>query len=245
MTALGDVVAVEGRFARSASLERDASATEPLVGYVPTARALDVVGRIAGAAASGPAGGAWSLTGPYGSGKSSLGLLLDAVFGPSGDTRDAALAMLVAAPDTTERILQAHSAHRTEQRGFYRGLVTACREPLAHTVLRALHSAVRRSFGAIPPTAAFGAADTLAQALEDAEASLGDPRRTGPSPAALLEVACCLAADGPLLLLIDEFGKNLEAAADGALPASADPYLLQQLAEAGGGRGLPIFYRCC
>ena len=65
-----------------------------------------------------------------------------------------------------------------------------------------------------------------------------DPRRTGPSPAALVEIARCLAEDAPLLLIVDEFGKNLEAIGDSR---SADPYLLQQLAEAGQGSGLPIF----
>ncbi len=47
-----------------------------------------------------------------------------------------------------------------------------------------------------------------------------------------------IAAESPLLLVIDEFGKNLEAIRDGS---DADPYLLQQLAEAGQGAGLPIF----
>ena len=65
-----------------------------------------------------------------------------------------------------------------------------------------------------------------------------DPRRTGPSPAALVEIARCLAEDAPLLLIVDEFGKNLEAIGDSRI---ADPYLLQQLAEAGQGSGLPIF----
>ena len=48
----------------------------------------------------------------------------------------------------------------------------------------------------------------------------------------------CLAAEAPLLLIIDEFGKNLEAITE---RSDADPYLLQQLAEAGQGSGLPIF----
>ena len=51
-------------------------------------------------------------------------------------------------------------------------------------------------------------------------------------------MARCLAEDAPLLLIIDEFGKNLEAISDGS---DADPYLLQQLAEAGQGADLPIF----
>ena len=123
-------------------------------------------------------------------------------------------------------------------------MVTADREPLSYTVLRALHSAVRRSFGGIPSASSFSAAASLEHALEDA--SSNDPRRRGPSPAALLEVARCLASDGPLLLVIDEFGKNLEALASESRPRASgdegsDPYLLQQLAEAGQGDGLPIF----
>lgn len=149
--------------------------------------------------------------------------------------------MFEEAPDTAALVRSAHSRHGTEECGFHRGLVTARREPLTHTVLRALHAAVRCSFGDIPPEEVFGANRFLTQALADAEASVGDPRRAGPSPVALLETARCLASERPLLLVIDEFGKNLEALADGVATTSADPYLLQQLAEAAGGRSLPIF----
>jgi len=110
--------------------------------------------------------------------------------------------------------------------------------------LRALHRAVRRSFGPVPTASSFSAAPVLEHALEDASSQ--DPRRRGPSPGALVEVARGLAADGPLLLVIDEFGKNLEALASSSSPSApgdegSDPYLLQQLAEAGQGDGLPIF----
>ena len=47
-----------------------------------------------------------------------------------------------------------------------------------------------------------------------------------------------MAESAPLLLIVDEFGKNLEGIGDST---EADPYLLQQLAEAGQGSGLPIF----
>ncbi len=97
MVVLADRIDVAGRFARSANVERDAALTEPLEGYVVTARALDVVQRVSAAAETGSAGGAWSITGPYGSGKSSLALLLDAAFGPAGPTREAALGLLDAA----------------------------------------------------------------------------------------------------------------------------------------------------
>ena len=237
MPTLADHVRILPRFARSANLERDAGRSQPLEGYIVTARALEAVDRILTVATTQQAGGAWSLTGPYGSGKSSLVLLLDALLGPDGATRDTAVGLLEAAnPDMADLVWAAHDNQGTQEAGFHRGLVTAAREPLNHTVLRGLHSAVLAAFGKIPSTRRFSAAGALEAALSDAASE--DPRRTGPSPAALIEVAKCLASDRPLFLVIDEFGKNLEAIADSS---DGDPYLLQQLAEAGQGSGLPIF----
>jgi len=237
MKVLADAISIESRYARSANLERDADRPEPLDGYIITARALDVVERVATVAATGSAGGAWSLTGPYGSGKSSLALLLDAAFGEEGETRQVALDLIGEASDgVCEQIQQAHDRHETRQRGFNRGLVTADREPISNTVLRALRSAVIRRYGKIPSANQFQAVKTLRGAIKDSEST--DLRRSGPSPAALLEIARCLAQDAPLLLVVDEFGKNLEAIRDGG---DTDPYLLQQLAEAGQGSGMPIF----
>ena len=237
MTVLADHISVLDRFARSANLERDVDRPEPLDGYIVTARALEVVERVVAVAASGPAGGAWSLTGPYGSGKSSLALLLDAAFGPASPTRKLAWRLFdETSPAVGESIRQAHDRHHTRDSGFNRGLITANREPIDHTLLRALHSAVLRRYGKLPSSGTFQAAHTLRRALEDA--STNDPRRTGPSVTATVEIARCLAEDAPLLLIIDEFGKNLEAIGDST---EADPYLLQQLAEAGQGSGLPIF----
>ncbi|MXZ99366.1 MAG: hypothetical protein F4Z23_10050, partial [Acidimicrobiaceae bacterium] len=151
MPTLADCIEVSGRFARSANLERDLARPEPLEGYVLTARGLDVVERIATAAAAGSAGGAWSLTGPYGSGKSSLALLLDAAFGGRSKLRRAALGLVDGTSAATgDLIRRAHRRHGTLDRGFNRALVTATREPLARTVARALRSAALRD-GTPPP----------------------------------------------------------------------------------------------
>ena len=237
MSVLADHISVLDRFARSTNLERDIGRLEPLDGYIVTARALDVVERVAAVAASGMAGGAWSLTGPYGSGKSSLALLLDAASGPDGPTRTRAWKLIdETSPAVGESIRRAHERHRTMDSGFHRGLITASREPIGHTLLRALQSAALRRYGKLPSSGKFRAADTLKRAIEDSAAN--DPRRTGPSATELVETARCLAENAPLLVIIDEFGKNLEAIGDSS---EADPYLLQQLAEAGQGSGLPIF----
>ena len=237
MPTLADHIKVLPRFARSANLERDSAQAGPLEGYVVTARALEAVERILTVAATKRSGGAWSLTGPYGSGKSSLALFLNAVLGPGGDVRNAATELLATAKsDVSHLPFATHDNHDTQVDGFHRALVTAAREPLSHTVLRGLHRSVLEAYGRIPTACDFAAADALQAALRDAASE--DPRRTGPSPAALVEVAKCLAEDRPLLLVIDEFGKNLEAIGDSS---DADPYLLQQLAEAGQGSGLPLF----
>ena len=234
---LADYIKVLPRFARSANLERDAAESGPLEGYIITARATEGVERILGVAATKRSGGAWSLTGPYGSGKSSFALLVNALLGPGGDVRNTAAGLLDATKsDLSQLLSKTHNNHDTQVDGFYRALVTAAREPLTHTVLRGLHRAVLEAHGGVPRTDVFSAADALRSALDDAASE--DPRRTGPSPAALVEVAKCLAKDRPLLLVIDEFGKNLEAIGDSS---EADPYLLQQLAEAGQGSGLPLF----
>ena len=237
MTVLADHISVLDRFARSTNLERDVDRLEPLDGYFVTARALDVVERVAAVAASGAAGGAWSLTGPYGSGKSSLALLLDAAFGPAGPTRTRAWKLIdETSPTVGESIRRAHERYRSMDSGFQRGLITAGREPIGRSLLRALQTAAIRRYGKLPSSGTFRAANTLSRAIEDA--ATNDPRRAGPSATDVIEVARCLAENAPLMLIIDEFGKNLEAIGDST---EADPYLLQQLAEAGQGSGLPIF----
>ncbi|MDE0371430.1 MAG: hypothetical protein OXI73_02635 [Rhodospirillales bacterium] len=237
MTLLADHISVSERFARSANLERDVDRPEPLDGYIVTARALDVVDRVAATASSGMAGGAWSLTGPYGSGKSSLALLLDAAFGPAGPTRTRAWKLIdETSPAVGDSIRRAHERHRTTNSGFYRGLITANREPICGTLFRALRSAALRRYGKLPSSGLFPAANTLGRAKEDAATS--DPRRTVPLASDIVEIARCLAQDAPLLLIVDEFGKNLESIGDNT---ETDPYLLQLLAEAGQGSGLPIF----
>ena len=237
MAGLADHVSVRSRFARSANLERDSGRPEPFDGYIVTARALDVIERMTGAALSGRSGGAWSLTGPYGSGKSSLALLLDAAFGPNKRVRNVVLSLIAeASPEAAEAVRKAHERHGTRRTGFHRGLVTANREPITHTLLRALHAAVVGTYGRIPPARDFAASRLLKEALRDLQAT--NLSRSGPAASVIVEVARCLAERAPLLLVVDEFGKTLEAIRDGG---DADPYVLQQLAEAGQGAGLPIF----
>ena len=79
-----DFVSPKGRFARSVNVERD-TGTHSIESYLPTGRALDVISRVARCLDDLPRTRAFSITGPYGTGKSSLAVFLDALLGPAED----------------------------------------------------------------------------------------------------------------------------------------------------------------
>ena len=66
-------VTVSPRFTRSVALMRDADSLSALEGYILTPNGRGVLERLADAVRGESAARAWSLTGPYGSGKSAFG----------------------------------------------------------------------------------------------------------------------------------------------------------------------------
>src|SRR4051812_33880481 len=73
---LDKLVAVSPRFARSVSLARDAGLADATEGYILTPTGREVLRRLAEALRGETTTRAWSLTGPYGSGKSAFALLV-------------------------------------------------------------------------------------------------------------------------------------------------------------------------
>src|SRR5450830_1516111 len=71
-----DHLELDSKFLRSISLTRDLRSQDSLDSYLITPAVLAVLRQIGGALKSGSAQRAWKLIGPYGSGKSALGLLL-------------------------------------------------------------------------------------------------------------------------------------------------------------------------
>lgn len=226
---LYEVVRPGPQFARSVNLERDTDAAT-LDGYLPTARALDTIDRVATALRDPTRTRSWSVTGPYGSGKSSLALLLDALVGPFADpARDTALRVVADVDaDASERFRTAVESAAPAS-GLIRAVATAQRESAARTVVRALATGLRR----------YPAATRRCRALlADAERLLG--AATLPARA-VADLVAEVAQIAPVLLVIDEFGKNLEFFADRA--DDADLFVLQEIAErANGPGGLPVFF---
>ncbi|MBD3923298.1 hypothetical protein IEZ26_01585 [Nocardioides cavernae] len=225
MTALIDLKAPRERFARSVNVERD-SGSHAIDGYLPVGRAIDSVDRLA-TAMLGQGEVALSVTGPYGTGKSSLALWLDCLFAPSNyaGRKSAEAALTAAAPKVMESVAAARSKASAEQHGFVRAVVTAQREPIANTVLRALEHGLSR----------YSAPSNRRKALAELTNQVSQLRELVGSAGSIVETRQVrdlirqASAVAPLLIIIDEFGKNLEAFVEN--PGNSDLFLLQELAE--------------
>lgn len=211
---LADFITVNGRFSRSANVERD-HGRNAIEGYVPTGRALDVISRIAHGLHDSAAGRTFSITGPHGGGKSSLAVFLNGLLASaSSEESKTAHSILAAADPSVDSLLRkGMRSVNAGRQGFIRAFATAHSESVSTTIARALHGGAVRQYGprqSIVP-ASFGL-------------HTHTPRAT--------EIRACIremSASCPLLLLIDEFGKNLEYFASSG--SEGDPFLLQELAE--------------
>ena len=227
---------VKPRFARSINVERD-EGSSAIDGYLPVGRAIEVLGRLGVALNRPDVEVAISVTGPYGSGKSSLALVVDALFGPAGEpsTRTAEEIVGAAAPGVLEMLQQAKRNLGATSTGFIRAVATAQREPIIATVLRALHHGASRFKS---PKAKKEIA-LIIREIEDALGRIGDTEANRPTSREIRQIVVRLGALAPILLIIDEFGKNLEAFADAH--SEADLFLLQDLAEwTRGDEGIPL-----
>lgn len=219
-----DLFEIKSRFLRSAHLERDFNDPGALAGYVPTEFIQSCLDRIGEGLRSGSGQRAWRVTGDYGSGKSSFGLLLaHALAG-----RDSTF------PPQLRRVVdfRRQGASRPE---FLPVLVTCAREPLGTSILRGVHRSLAGLYGRGAKAGPAGRIHRLLSATpEPSEEQIVE---------AILEANSQLIADSKaqgLLLLMDELGKFLEFAA--LHPHRQDVFLLQRLAEvASRSAGEPLF----
>jgi hypothetical protein len=230
MSRLAEFYQIRRRYARSVNLERDLDTPDALRGYIPTPLVLDTSERILNAHTTPDCGRAWTLTGVYGTGKSAFAHFLSALYAPaSSPARALALEILATAapPKLAERFSAA-----VPDTGFLRAVAMGRREPLAHTVIRALAAGAERFWAGRMgrPPAALLRIRELRESLEQQA-----PFEVGDLPELVRDLAH--ASRSGVLILLDELGKNFEAAArsDGA----EDLFLLQQLAELPAGSGDP------
>ena len=201
---LSALIAVRPRFLRSVNLEKDFYAPAALEGYVPTPGALSALTHIAAGVRS-PALRAWSVTGPYGTGKSAFALYLTKMLAPP-PVGEPSLRQTVPMP-----------LFDSDREGFWPVLVTGGRAPLAESLLHGLHEALRHLPGS-------------GEAFSEDVSSAGDARAVVQAyEAAARRVRERVPGCRGLLVVIGELGKCLEYAA--LHPAQGDVQALQELAE--------------
>ena len=140
---LSQYFSLNRRYSRSVNLERDLELPNSVVGYVPTKRAVDALRRFLTVIAGSQLTRAWTLTGVYGTGKSAFAHYLASLCAPeTNPMRHYALEIAKNTPyfDSSEyRIL----AENIPKQGWFRAVATAQREPLSHTIIRALEQGCR------------------------------------------------------------------------------------------------------
>jgi hypothetical protein len=220
-------ISLATRFRRSAQLEHDLWAPEGLDGYVISPLAREAALRLVQEVAAEGGGRAFSIVGPYGSGKSSFLTFLLRVW------RREVQALERLDRDATETAGPVREALDALGGRLVPVVVTGERGPLARAVLLALKRAVDRFWANVRRRPEF------VRLLDDAIAreESGDP--VSDSTIADLVATCAesmaksaqteVARSAGLVLVIDEMGKLLEWAAQN--PQRTDLYLLQLLAE--------------
>lgn len=228
---LSEVVSVQSRFGRSVNLERDFYNRVSLDGYVLTTTAQNALSRLTGALADNTAARAWTLTGAYGSGKSTFALFTAKLFGYKQAAETLQAQNFVREKDFA--LWQKIFEKSNKAPKFFPILVSGSREPLAQAILRGVKTALLNADNK-------GLLFVLAsvEALETAEIV------TGKQILELLAEVSNAINQGTknrvgLLVVIDELGKLLEFVAQ--RPTESDIFLLQELAEATRKTETPFF----
>ena len=220
----GKARSVASRFTRSVNIQQDLWQPESLKGYLVTAGARRAILRIAPARYAPEAARAWTLTGPYGTGKSALGLFAAELLASDIVPGHAAAWKLLRSSDSD--LAQHVRPPRKTASPLLPIVITGSREPLQLAVLRGLQVAIgqlhsRRCshlMGRINEmlTQATSAKQPSAHAITELFAEA-------------LKTACSTNEVGGFFLVLDELGKLLEYAA--GHPGNSDLYTLQSLAE--------------
>ena len=83
---LSDFIQVGARFLRSVNLEKDYASGQQNGDYIVTPNATQVLARVAEGLRNNSPFRAWTLTGPYGVGKSAFAVYLTRLFCPNGES---------------------------------------------------------------------------------------------------------------------------------------------------------------
>lgn len=231
---LSQYISINRRYSRSINLERDIDNLDALAGYILTERSLTALKRIINAIKSPEGNRAWTVTSVYGTGKSAFAHYLASLIADSQD--ELRLRAIDIARDTLGQESQEYQAliATIPQRGYVRAVATAQREPISHTLVRALTLGVETYWTQdqrhkIPAIAKLIDLETVIAS--------GGTIKSRDIPKIVRELA--QASPTGIFIIIDELGKSLEYAAYNQ--GVEDLYLLQQLSELPKDKANPVY----
>jgi hypothetical protein len=233
---LDKLVVVSPRFARSVSLVRDACRLDAIAGYILTPTGRDVLRRLADALRGDSTSRAWSLTGPYGSGKSAFALFTAQLLTGEEPIRQQARKFLAAAaPELSQTFFGPGGPLAKSAGRLCPVLVTGSRQPLEKALASSLAVSLRTVAKRGRPH----------QIVEHLERLASQEAPSGAAVVGLIEEANeYLERFGNdaagILLIVDELGKFLEYGATN--PEQSDVFVLQELAESATRSKRPFLF---
>ena len=222
-----DIVKLSNTSHASANIEHD----RQLGAYVVGADTLTAVKCVAEGMNGSKRGMAVSIMGPYGSGKSTLGLFVNNLVGPEREFEEAVGRVRLRSNTIADLLVTGRRKMDVGKDGMIRCRVVARREPIHATILRALGNGVREWFGKRRGRK-FDRYELLSKNLKAME------RGVATELSDVMPIIRGMCARAPVMLMIDEFGKNIEYFTTDE--ASGDLFLLQEIAEASGRCGLKL-----
>jgi hypothetical protein len=225
MTPLSHYIAVHRRYTRSVNLERDLEIRDSVLGYVPTPKAIYTIGRFLESFLTPYSTSAWTLTGVYGTGKSAFAHFLSALCAPDEEQIRVNALRIAETIKSDEQIYKVLESNFPES-GLVRAVATAQREPITHTVIRALYRGASLFWRNTPnntkPQQVLSKLKALTARITKRE------RFDDQTVLALIQEVAQVSNTG-VLLIIDELGKNLEFATQNQ--EADDLFLLQRITE--------------
>ena len=199
------------RFLRSVNIGRDRSSKEGLEGYVLTPSVRTALARVLSAFTEKVTERAFTLTGPYGTGKSSFGLFLWHLL---SDRKDPAWKMLQKVDAKLAASFMSAVWGRKDGKGYAALTLTARRAPVAELLADAFEfSGIKASDAMSRDINALRASRDTKQSMRLLQTCIGHLSKMGYRG---------------VLIVFDELGKVFEEAQSG----KTDAFLLQEVAEA-------------
>lgn len=222
---LSNFIQVGARFLRSVNLEKDYSGGQRNGDYILTPTARQTLGRVAEGLRENSSYRSWTITGPYGVGKSAFAVYLTRLFCPNGESTAAARDQLQQVDPQLAHRLLGEKPLAGSRKGFFPVLIIGRRSATSVCLLQGIFHAVsaarERHFQSL--------ARNLHQLLCRAEKQSFLDSATVVSALADVNTTAVQSGYSGVLLLLDELGKLFEFAARS--PHKADVFVLQQLAE--------------